>query len=323
MREMKDYKQDKALALYLPLFQCMLNMTGKLKEALLLKGKAISDVEFEEGKFANTTLMSYQMQLAYFFGDMELADAVSTKLRELGKSFNAHYLYVARLFFFGMIALRIAMDASGKSRIKHQIKIAKKVIKEMEQWTSHGGLNCLHKLLILKAELLAFEFLSSEHQCWRKICNESDDFESVRAAFNTAISVSTRAGFRNDAAIASERASAFFHQCGSTFLADSYQSQATKFYMEWGALAKVEHLKDSTSSSLALDLSGRPQGTGSTLQQAFPAFDHGKLHRSHLSMSGNRTGNSMFFSSSQINADLPPKLMEAFDEQETETEDCL
>jgi hypothetical protein len=217
MREMKDYKQDKALTIYLPLFQCMLNMTGKLEEALLLKGEAISDVEFEEKKFANTTLMSYQMQLAYYFGDMELAEQVATKLHEVSKSFNAHYLFVARLFFFGMIALRLAMDATGERRKRQQLKIARKVIKEMEQWTRHGGLNCLHKLLILKAELQAFEFAAPDHWWARKKCKVSYNFESVRAAFDTAIAVSTRTGFRNDAAVASERASAFFRRCDSIF----------------------------------------------------------------------------------------------------------
>ena len=66
MSQMKDYKQDKALTIYIPLFQCMVNMTGKSNNVILLKGEAISDVEFEEKKFANTTLMSYQMQLAYY-----------------------------------------------------------------------------------------------------------------------------------------------------------------------------------------------------------------------------------------------------------------
>jgi hypothetical protein len=249
IKEMKDYKQDKALTIYLPLFQCMLNMTGNLDEALLLKGDAIGAVEFDEKKFANTTLMSYQMQLAYYFGDMKLAEQIATKLHEVGKSFNAHYLFVTRLFFFGMIALRVAMDATRKRRKRQQLKIARNVIKEMEQWTRHGGLNCLHKLLILRAELHAFEFAASGHWCWRKSCNGSDDFESVRADFDTAIAVSTRTGFRNDAALASERAYAFFHRCGSIFLAESYQSQAAKFYKEWGALAKVEQLASLSSCS--------------------------------------------------------------------------
>ena len=74
MNQMKEYNQEKALTIYCPLFQCMLNMNSKdWKAAMLLKGEAISDTEFEEKKFANTTFMSYQMQLAYYLGDMELA----------------------------------------------------------------------------------------------------------------------------------------------------------------------------------------------------------------------------------------------------------
>lgn len=316
MGQMKNYKQDKALTIYLPLFQCMLNMTGKLEDALLLKGEAISDVEFEEKKFANTTLMSYQMQLAYYFGDMKLAEDISMKLQEVSKSFNAHYLFVARQFFFGMIALRVALDTTGKRRKAQQLKIARGVIKEMEQWTRHGGLNCLHKLLILKAELLAFEFDASNRRWWRKSCKRSSDFESVRAAFDTAIAISSRTGFRNDAALASERASAFFQRCGNTFLTDSYQLRATKFYMDWGATAKVEQLASLTSESLAFHLSNRPEANGRTLQQTAPEIDHGKLGMSLPNLGGSRTGNSsMFFSDSRIKTDLSPSLVEASNEK--------
>jgi hypothetical protein len=277
MREMKDYKQDKAWTIYLPLFQSMLNMTGKLKEALLLKGEAIIDVEFEEEKFTNTTIMSYQMQLAYYFGDTELAEQVATKLHKMGMSLNAHYLWVTRQFFFGMIALRVAIDATRERRKRQQLKKASEVIKELEQCSQHGGLNCLHKLLILKAELLAFEFAAPGHWWGRKKCKGSKKFESVRAALDTAIAVSARTGFRNDAALASERAMAFFRRCDMNFLADSYQSKASNFYMEWGALAKVEHLASPTSSRFMLDLSSSPIDSGSTLCNRFPNLTTGSL----------------------------------------------
>ena len=74
MNLMIDYNQEKALTIYLPLFQCMANMTSDdWRAAVLLTGEFISDFEFEEKKFANSTIMSYQMQLCYYFGDMDLA----------------------------------------------------------------------------------------------------------------------------------------------------------------------------------------------------------------------------------------------------------
>ena len=81
MNLMIDYNQEKALTIYLPLFQCMANMASDdWKDAVLLTGEFISDFEFEEKKFANSTMMSYQMQLCYYFGDMDLAGEFMFKM---------------------------------------------------------------------------------------------------------------------------------------------------------------------------------------------------------------------------------------------------
>ena len=242
--QMKEYKQDKALNIYLPLYQCMLNMTGPQEEALLLKGEAISEKDFEEKKFANSTIMSYQMQLAYYFDDMELAETLSNKLQEVSKSFNAHYLFVARLFFFGMIALRLAFAASGRKRKQH-LRIARKMIAEMEQWTSHGGLNCLHKLLILRAEMQGLELslLGRRRRLHHFITRKAPlTFDTVHDAFDRAIVTSIRAGFHNDAALACERATALCQRNNATPLEERYRRQAIEYYTQWGATAKVKQL---------------------------------------------------------------------------------
>lgn len=316
---MLDYEQQKALTIYRPLFRCMSAMAGNLENAL----KAMRDMELEQEKieFANSTLMSYQMQLAYYFGDMKQAGQLSTKLQAVSKSFNAHYLFVSRLFFFGMIALRVALETAGKRRRRQLLGCAKDVIKEMEQWTRHGGLNCLHKLLILKAELQGFELSFPTQRWWARTCKDQVDFDSARSAFDTAIAISTRTGFRNDAALASERASAFFQRCGNTFLADSYQSRSAKYYMEWGAIAKVEQLTSLDSESMAFDTSNGPM-TGTTtrgMQPRLPEIDHGKLGMSHLSLSGARR-DSMFFSDSQIISD--PSLSMLGESASTETKEA-
>ena len=86
MNLMIDYNQEKALTIYLPLFQCMANMTSDdWRAAALLKGEFISDSEFKEKKFANSTMMSYQMQLcvAHLLTQLRQASA-------LGKTFSPH-----------------------------------------------------------------------------------------------------------------------------------------------------------------------------------------------------------------------------------------
>lgn len=249
---MKEYKQEKALAIYMPLFQCMLNATGRSDNALLLKGEAISEQEHDEKLFTNTTIMSYQMQLAYYFDDMELAKKLSSKLQEVSKSFNAHYLFVARVFFFGMIELRLAFDATGRRRKRH-IGTARLVIREMEQWAGSGCLNCLHKLLILKAELAALSYLSDGSR-W---CDDKHyDFAYVRERYDHAIATSTRSGFHNDAAVASERALAFCRRDSKDGYryADIYSAQAVDSYEKWGCVAKVRQLSAASGQSIVFDL---------------------------------------------------------------------
>ena len=65
--KMREYKQEKTLSIYLPVLQCMLNMSGATKDPLLLYGGAMSKDEYDKCKLTNKTIMTYQMQLAYYF----------------------------------------------------------------------------------------------------------------------------------------------------------------------------------------------------------------------------------------------------------------
>ncbi|CAB9511807.1 Protein tyrosine kinase [Seminavis robusta] len=268
--QMKDYKQEKALAIYLPLFQCLLNMTGPASDAALLCGEAISQAEYEEKKFTNSTIMSYQMQLSYYFNDMERAEELSTSLQKVSKSFNAHYLFVARQFFFGLISLRVAMDSKGKKR-RRNIAVANRVIKEMEQWTQRGGINCLQKLLILNAEQKALNFLRQG-----RFCSKKEAVESVREAFDISIATAIRSGFPNDAALACERAAAFLDRCNQdAYWVQSYASRAVEYYKLWGANAKVDQLTAIYSRGLSTDLSSTP--VHAPFRRSSVTYDHEKV----------------------------------------------
>ena len=209
--------------------------------------------------------------------------SLSLSLPLHSKSFNAHYLFVARKFFFGMIALRIAFESKGVRRRK-QLKVAKDVMNEMEQWAKQGGLNCLHKLLILQAEYNAFRFICKPPRgCLQR--GPPLDFTSVQRDYDRAISTSTRSGFRNDAAVAAERAYIFCDKCNQKFLARSYRSQAIGFYNEWGATSKVQQMategRKNESESLELPISTEFFGTQS-MQTQPRTVDHSRLGLSHL-----------------------------------------
>ena len=278
LAQMKEYKQEKALRIYSPLLQCMLNMSGESQDPVVLTGEAVSQKDYNEQKFTNGIIMSYQLQLAYYFGNMQLAEEMSAKLQQMGTAFNAHYLYVVRKFFFGLIALRVAFDGSGTKQRKN-IAVAKRVIKEMEQWTRHGGLNCLHKVLILRAELKAFDFIHRGYRFSRKA-----PIESVRGAYDIAISTSVRSGFCNDAALACERASVFFERSKEDqYWADSYRSRAIDYYKLWGARPKIAQLTVERSKSVKFESSALGDAFMSAFRPSITTKDHERLRVTSVS----------------------------------------
>ncbi len=230
-KEMKTCNQMKELRTYLPLRQCVLNLMGKSLCPTTMTGDAMNEKEFEKGKIGVVVMWSYQMQLAYYFDNLTLAEELVTKLRPHSEGLTAPFFQIARRFFFSLILMGCAKKSPKKKRY---IKEAKFDIDWLKKRVECGAINCLHKLLILEAELLTLDAKAS----------------MIRQTFDKAIMSARKTGFTQDEALGNELAGKYFLSQNDSYWAEVYLSRAITLYSEWGANGKVSQLKQQSQSIL-------------------------------------------------------------------------
>ena len=184
--------------------------------------------DFEKGNLGVVVMKSYRIQLAYYFGDLNLARVIMDELRPHSNSFVAPFFQVTRRFFFALIRMGLARKAPEKERAALLKKIVKEDIAWLELRVRGGAINCLHKLLILKAEAATF----------------GSDLDAIKKAFGEAIMTVSRVGFTQDAALANEIAASFFLSAGEFQWASDYMPRACELYDEWGAQGKVKQMQE-------------------------------------------------------------------------------
>ena len=131
-----------------------------------------------------------------------------------------------RIFFSGLTASSLARR-TGKRKHK---QYAKSATSEMHEIMKSRGLNNLHRYLLMKAHLEA--------------CLNPKG-KGIKDAFDRAITAASRAGFSQDAALANELAGEHFASIeDDDYWPNHYFARAHSLYSEWGAKAKVDHLKE-------------------------------------------------------------------------------
>jgi hypothetical protein len=244
------------LLLFLPLHQCLLNLTGQSDDILdLSRGKAM-DYRAKVGWKGGTgeeTEWSQAMQLYVYCEEYQLATNMYDKLvtTELGimRSFPTSQ---TRYFFYALIAMH-NFKATGKRKYRCA---AQSHITVIQGWVvNQHAINLAHKLQILEAQRLAT--LKR-----RSTCIAADD-DRLRVAFQKAIVSSTKAGFLQDAALAAHLASQAISDGDH---AQYFFEQAKRLYLRWGARGVVEHLKKKKMYSHEAFHSNRSMDDASTFR---------------------------------------------------------
>lgn len=229
-RQMTEYGQHSSVSSTLPYLQAVLRLMGKDEIVVNLEDE---DVVGENKEALQYTLLIRAM-LGYYFGDIALANSMLVRLANLkpNKVAITHY---ASTFFEGLVALALARQTR---RRKYRAR-ARSVIRTMNSWIweqgsginkVHSGINCVHKVLILRAEYLTL----------LKYKDQKKQEEDVRKLFDEAIAQSRRIGFLQDAALANELAGDFFARKNDDYWAGSYATSAYELYVLWGAIAKAD-----------------------------------------------------------------------------------
>eukprot|EP00540_Astrosyne_radiata_P003660 CAMPEP_0116845946 /NCGR_PEP_ID=MMETSP0418-20121206/13566_1 /TAXON_ID=1158023 /ORGANISM="Astrosyne radiata, Strain 13vi08-1A" /LENGTH=484 /DNA_ID=CAMNT_0004477147 /DNA_START=135 /DNA_END=1589 /DNA_ORIENTATION=- len=259
--EMVAYNQEKALVIYLPLWQCMLNLRGESHDPLVLTGEAMNQEEYSKNKsFTTSELASYRMQIAYYLNALSLAHELAEELQTQPTEFNTHFMHCVRTFFLALVWIGVARrDKQRKPRKK-----AKRILKLMQGWVKRGAVNCVHKLLLVQAE-------------YQSIVSSST--EKVRKAYRKAVTTAGRSGFIQDEALASERAGLYCFDSGDHYRAKDYISRAYALYRDWGALAKVVQLEKTHKWLLDTSDDATVKSTGLRARERFDR-SIGMQHRS-------------------------------------------
>lgn len=222
-------------------YQLALNLMGKSGDILVMSGEGTALTRYRKkvgwpNRAGEQAEWSMTMQLYCFCEEFDMAGDMYDKISSVDMGFfSGTYLYHVRVFYFAIVA----MQRAKKSGRRKDIKEAQKHFRKIESWVvENRALNLSHKLLILRAEHLT---LSTGRK--KKV---KDD--TLKLAFDEAITASTKAGFLNAAGLAALLAS---RAVEDTSLRRDYLRRACESYSNWGAVGVVEHLQMKYETLLA------------------------------------------------------------------------
>ena len=222
----KQYIQyDHQLYFFLisPLYQCLLNLTGRsdnpasMEEGeIIAKRKSMSNPQ----NFGQQSIWSFAMQLSYYFDDLEKATEYAEKVSHVHTGFMQSSFFVqSRSFFFALIAV-----ANYRKNHKRKDKsTALKYMKQYRNFAKAGAINLVHKLQLLEAELSS---------CSGK------DLDKTFAKYEEAVVSASRAGFLQDAALANYLCLRFILRNNyHLHMAELYAKKSLELWVDWGAVA--------------------------------------------------------------------------------------
>lgn len=263
--------------------QVALNLMGKgCSDPISLDGEALK--AYDVSKILDGTLPNFpcqvgyfaQLMLAYYFGDFKLATELADKHEAFGAAEWPLAWSIPHPFFRGLSYLALARQSQvsktgGRKKKKsgflsrllpkrrNSVVLVVPTLLEKAQtqaelirtYVRHEMINAFHMLKILEAEVLTLD--------------PKAKVSDVKDAYLSAIRVSRRAGYLQDAALAAERYAEYL----STVSKDSPETaaefffQAVSLYRQWGATGKAMQLEqhhkkflEHASVSFSVDASG-------------------------------------------------------------------
>lgn len=213
-------------------WQTILNLVTPQRKAIYLNGIAINEASFlkskSDGEGRLHLVHFYRRLLCTFYGEFEKGARDAIKY---GEKFAKVYPGA----YFGIDAYHRAMCLYGTSRITKQTKfwkLAEKLRTDIGSWVGKeaGAPNHVHLLSILDAEHAALA--------------EPKNVVKISKLYETAVALSLKDGFIQNAALASERFCDYLKHMNREQEAQAQLLRSMKLYSEWGALGKVDQMKE-------------------------------------------------------------------------------
>ena len=239
-QEMSEYeilvnqlKQQTTLNWLYIYHQNILNLLGKSADPCHLVGEIYDvnimlPIHIEKGDRTSLhALYFHQLVLCYLFENntQAIEHADHSKLYEdaaIGlRSYSSFYFYdtLANLAIYSDLA--IANQAKTMTRIEENLA-------KIQIWAEHAPMNYLHQLHLIEAERY----------------HVSGQVLAAMEAYDLAIEGARENGYLQDQALANELAAKFYLKQNRLMIAKAYMQEARYHYLQWGALAKVQHLEN-------------------------------------------------------------------------------
>ena len=218
-----------------PVMQYVLNLrssTTTWSDLTMLSGEVMDESEYtsmalETNNRAFVTMVwVYKSQLAYLFGNYEMAETIYETMRRTATAPARNGFGAAPYHFNG--AMIFYERYRTTRRMKH-LRTARKHVKMLKRMASFDHPNVGSFLIWLEAEELAIK---------------SRDATSIVAAYTKVIEAMHSEGFVQREALANERLSNVLFLIGWHSLSVQYLDRSMRLYRdEWGATAKYEWLQ--------------------------------------------------------------------------------
>mmetsp|Transcript_17484 Transcript_17484/g.29040 ORF Transcript_17484/g.29040 Transcript_17484/m.29040 type:complete len:1027 (-) Transcript_17484:536-3616(-) len=227
--QLSRFSETMTLLEALPAYQFLLNMTGAVRDVLVLSGDAMTEESFvaqctELKAESPVMMMEYEkMKLAYYFGNYEKAYESRQQVYKFdGKKVCPRASKTSTIFFGGLTAVEMYKSTLRKKFLQE----AKKDLAKLQKWKKSGCVNAHHTMLLLEAEIAAATRASN-----------------AKELFNQAIEAATKISYSHDRALANERAGVYCLSDNDTASACEYMVEANRMYNRWEASAKVTQVK--------------------------------------------------------------------------------
>jgi hypothetical protein len=272
--QMKDYSQEYIYQMCLSHLQFVLNLMAEsapdppwLSGEIMVFDEMMNHLGETNHVYLQDATRLNQLQLAFYFGDYQLAWDMVEDSKHFDQTNVAHATVCRRTFFMGMTAFSLARNSCSGIWNRR----GRKAIAQLKRWVKGGNGNCIHLMYLLMAEEEALlqgnymnyydSLLDAEFGC--EILLEAGIIprDTALMFFQRSLSRAARAGFIHDAALAAERTAEYL-SIGLTSNDSDHEAKgrvceyldlAITYYTEWGALAKVDQLKHKYASWFQLE----------------------------------------------------------------------
>ncbi len=167
-----------------------------------------------------------KLMLCYLFG--KYPQALDNAARAENSLGGVTGLFVVPLFYFYDSLVRLAIYSTVPE--DEQNSLLEKVRenqKKMELWATHAPTNHLHKFYLVAAEI---------HRVIGQNYQAMDDYDR-------AINGAAENGYIQEEALAYELAGDFYKSLGKEIIYQVYMTKSYYKYINWGSVAKVQHLE--------------------------------------------------------------------------------